>query len=321
MDDFLTQDDIIDRETVASVKEDPEKIAILFKKYYWPILMYVRQRLDIESRSREDDAEDITMIAFEYSLKAINKHDSIRSYKALIYGYAKRLVYNHFLLYKSMYQIVDQKNEDDSNAIVILNPITPEQECIEDEFKNYLHQLIALMPKQYAQVAKLCYINDLAYNKIASILHVPKSTIISRLEFVRDFLRKKLSPNKTIIKSMPISFTENEITFIKNNFHSLRNEDLLKEINKMRDIPIRITAFKKYYKNVLNLKHSKLEALNKFHNFSEPEIEYIKKNFNNKTIHQLTEEINTTRITPVPHHAVHRMIYRTLKINKKYKEA
>lgn len=317
MDSLTQNDDIIDAELVAAVKEDPEKYRLLFNKYYWHVWGYIRQRLDTDSRTREEDTKDLTMITFEYALSSINKHDEVRSFKALIYSLAQRMLNNHKLNKKWMYQIVDDKTENDTNSIVIFNSMTPEQQCIDDEFKCYINSLISRMPDMYVEIAYMYYVENLGYKEIASIVHLPESTISGRLVFIKQYLAKKISPNRTVVKRrIPISFTEKEITFIKNNFHLLKNEELLKELEKMMGVPMHLVTMQKYCSNVLNLRHSNSDGTNRMHNFNEKEIEYIKTNYHKKTCAQLTEDINISRVTPVPYYAVQWLINKTLNLIK-----
>lgn len=132
----------------------------------------------------EADAFDIVS---EATIKAITKCHSLRNpvaIKSWFYRILIRCVYDSTNLKKKINvcedfsdQIMDSSNQDQLMTISTL-------------------ELIQKLPTKYQTVIILRYYEDLSFKEMASILHLPQSTIKSRVKKAIELLRNEVNINE-----------------------------------------------------------------------------------------------------------------------------
>jgi RNA polymerase sigma factor (sigma-70 family) len=306
---MITNDDV-DLEIVLGIKKDQELFKILYKKYESPIRWYIYHKLSFDSRTRMEDSKDMAAITMEYLYKMVMKHDEVQSVKALVYTQANRLIWKYYLNRRQFYTIVDEVSDAIDNTVVIADQLSPEHIYIRDEFFENVHKIIYMMPEHYAIAADLYYLKGLEQEQIGKVLNVPQSTIEGRICYSKAFIAKRINGGKSVIKrNIPLSFTDEEISFCKNNFHSLSMPELHKEILKMHKTPIHIETLRKYCNENLKLKREHT-GLTKKHVFSEDDNKLIASLHATTSNFKILEKLNEIRAIKLPIHALDHQIKR-----------
>lgn len=313
-------DDVQDEVTVQLIKENSENFTIIFNKYYWRIFHYTYRRLEINNRTRLEDAEDITMIAFENTLKAIKKHDKVRSVMALLFQYAKYCIIAK-VLHPRKYSRVVENYEDNTTfnqTILISDFLTPEQIVISNEFFSKISKLIISKGDVYWTIAKMFYIEDYEQAEISKTLNLSISTIEGRIGVIKKLIAKEfrnnhIQPKKVQVK---LNISDAEIYFIKENFYSMKLSEIHRATSKMRDIPIHIETLRKYCNKELGLYHDiNARPTGIIHEFNEQDIHILINNYKKITLHRILTLINAGKQRELPLYALHKQVSKLKKNN------
>ncbi len=136
-------------------------------------------------------AEDICQDAF---LKAYEKLDSLQD-KELFYPWLKRIAVNLAINhYEKDKRIVDIDDEDSETNYFerLTTGEHPEDYIINDELKKYVRFFVDALPLRLRNVIILREVEDLSYEEIADILHIPLGTVRSRLFNARQIIKERL---------------------------------------------------------------------------------------------------------------------------------
>ena len=90
----------------------------------------------------------------------------------------------------SRYETRPTNNEDNIDSSLVTY-ITPEDICINKEFKETLFTALSALPPQNQVVITLFYLDDLSYKEIGDFLNIPVSTVQSRLQKARKQLKEE----------------------------------------------------------------------------------------------------------------------------------
>ena len=150
---------------MADSPKDQRKIVKLYEKYNR--LMYV---IAYNIVQHHEDAEDVVLAAWERIIKNLDKISKIdcQETKALIVIIVERIAIDFYR--RNIYGMKDAKL---------------------DEVE--MHQVLQNIPKKYAEVLILYYVNGYKSREIASLLNITESNVTQRLSRARKFLRKELT--------------------------------------------------------------------------------------------------------------------------------
>jgi len=178
-------------------------------------LCYVEQlfRLAYSRVANAQDAEDIVQDTYLKAYKGFSKFRFETSIKNWLSQILLNTVRDHFRKGSrtiATMNIEDMLDDDGDQPI----DCSPEQQMCEDEIDPALMQALLSIPENLLIPLLLREIHDATYEEIASILDVPKGTVMSRLFRARAQLRKRLgSRNETrglavSVPAVPISSDE-----------------------------------------------------------------------------------------------------------------
>ncbi len=142
-----------------------------------------------------EDAEDVTQETFVRVFKALDRYDPSRPFQAWLFTITSRLCIDHLRRrrMKMVPLVRAEPGTDEEQAIDIADPgLGPEELTTRAEEEHGVRDLIDSLPPHYRIVVMLRHQQDLAYEEIAEILHLPLGTVKARLHRARALLKQRL---------------------------------------------------------------------------------------------------------------------------------
>lgn len=150
-----------------------------------------------------EDAEDIVQSTYLKAFQGFDRLKGDSNVSAWLNQILINTIRDHFRKKGRLPATTSADDEDlDDNADY--SEIGPEEILCDDEIDPALVQAFSAMPEQMASVFLLREMNDASYEEIASILEIPKGTVMSRLSRARTFLRKRLIGKREHIRSQSV---------------------------------------------------------------------------------------------------------------------
>lgn len=179
---------ISDEELVHKVRQgDKDVFGELIDRYEAKLTRYIRR-----FTQQEDDLSDILQTVFIKAYMNLNSFDTSRSFNSWIY----RIAHNESVTY-----LKKRSNEKVSFIdfdIFLPHPFAKEeadQKSLEREMKELLETSLSKISPKYREVLVLYYFDDLSYQEIAEVLHIPSATVGIRLKRGKEALEKMLTHN------------------------------------------------------------------------------------------------------------------------------
>lgn len=172
-----------DEEIAALVQSgDLESFSFLVERYEVKLKRYARKFL-----ARAEDIDDIVQEIFIKTYINIKSFDSEKRFSPWIY----RIAHN---------ELVNELKRKERSPLLFFDadtlfphPISKEmadKKTQEKEVKKILDKCLGKIPSKYREPLVLFYIEELSYNEIAEIMHVPASTVGVRLKRGKRMLKK-----------------------------------------------------------------------------------------------------------------------------------
>jgi len=172
-----------DEELVAQVQQgNQHAFNILVERYMAKIKRYARKFL-----FGYEDAEDLAQEVFIKAYINIQSFDTSRSFSPWLY----RIAHNQFI------NTIKKKGKE---AIPFFDPDTlfphpVATETTDDvahkrEMKEMIDRCLAELKPKYRELLTLYYYEDMSYQEIAEVLHVPVSTVGVQLKRGRESMQK-----------------------------------------------------------------------------------------------------------------------------------
>jgi RNA polymerase sigma-70 factor (ECF subfamily) len=156
-------------------KGDSEPLGILMERYEPKLLRYGRKFL-----SGGEDIEDIVQEVFLSVYQNIKSYDSSRGFSPWIYRIAHNAFVNE-LRRRSRQPVRFFGFEFDTFVPHPVQEATQIDEQEQQEFKKLLEQGLAEISPAYAEILILRYLEELSYQEIAEVLHIPLGTVSVRI--------------------------------------------------------------------------------------------------------------------------------------------
>lgn len=187
--------DMVDQKLLQKAKRgDRSAFAELVDKYRDRIYAYLYRMV----RSRED-ALDLAQETFLRVFRNLHHFQLGQPFKPWLYRIACNLAIDHLRKQRDMVSLDAPRNNDDDWFMQVADDQPgPEEQQERSELAGYLAELIEQLPDSYRSVILLRHGQDLTYQEIADILHVPVSTVKTRLFRAREALRLKLMEQRQL---------------------------------------------------------------------------------------------------------------------------
>jgi RNA polymerase sigma-70 factor (ECF subfamily) len=142
-----------------------------------------------------EDAEDVTQETFVRVFRALDRYDPARSFEAWLFTITTRLSID--LLRRRKVRPVSlvrrDAESDEEQHIDVEDPgLRPDELASHAEEERKTKSLIDSLPPHYRVVVVLRHQQDLSYEEIAEVLHLPLGTVKARIHRARALLKDRI---------------------------------------------------------------------------------------------------------------------------------
>ena len=152
-------------------------------------------RMNAGGSAEGDDLYQDTMLTLWEQVDKLNKTDSLKSYalsvSILIWRNKKRkFAWRHRI---AAFESYEKHLESGGFRMPGKKSEEPEQRLLQKEMTEMVQRQVQALPQKYRTVVYLYYSAGLKYKEIAECLHIPESTVKSRMRKAKSILKKKLA--------------------------------------------------------------------------------------------------------------------------------
>jgi RNA polymerase sigma-70 factor (ECF subfamily) len=170
---------------------DEEAFQALYRRHQGPLYRYA-----LHMTGRVEAAEEVVQESFMVLIRGSGKYDPGRGeLAAFLFGIARNHVHR-FLDADGRYQGLPEEGPE---ALAAQGPAPfaredadPTAHLIQSETVAQVRRAVLSLPERYREVVTLCDLEEMEYERAASILNCPVGTIRSRLSRAREMLAEKL---------------------------------------------------------------------------------------------------------------------------------
>ena len=152
-------------------------------------------RMNAGGCAEGDDLYQDTMLTLWEQVDKLNKRDSLKSYalsvSILIWRNKRRkFAWRHRI---AAFESYEKHLESGGFRMTGKKSEEPEQQLLQKEMTEMVQRQVQALPQKYRMVVYLYYSAGLKYKEIAECLHIPESTVKSRMRKAKSILKKKLA--------------------------------------------------------------------------------------------------------------------------------
>jgi RNA polymerase sigma-70 factor (ECF subfamily) len=152
-------------------------------------------RMNAGGCAEGDDLYQDTMLTLWEQVDKLNKRDSLKSYalsvSILIWRNKRRkFAWRHRI---AAFESYEKHLESGGFRMPGKKSEEPEQRLLQKEMTEIVQRQVQALPQKYRTVVYLYYSAGLKYKEIAECLHIPESTVKSRMRKAKSILKKKLA--------------------------------------------------------------------------------------------------------------------------------
>ena len=186
---------LTDRELIEMARQGEQKaFTVLTERHGKGLLAFISEHLSGNNAITEgaEEPEDICQEAFNKAFTHLEDYDPRYEFSTWLYNIGRNTAIDHSrkrklaieagLAAEKAVKIADYGNPKNS----------PEDKMISHQEYSKLLKLIEELDSQYRDIAKMRFIQELAYEEIAQKLDIPLNTIRTRLKRAKEILAKKL---------------------------------------------------------------------------------------------------------------------------------
>lgn len=148
-----------------AINGDQDAFERLYRYYLQPIYAFVALRI-----GARQDVEDVTQQIFIKVLKNIKKFNGLSSLTTWIYKIAYHCVVDFYRKRKIELPI-------DENKIVFLDDLEKTNMSLQEEKINKVNKILTKLPKNYAEVIKLRFLQNQSIKETANILGISENNV------------------------------------------------------------------------------------------------------------------------------------------------
>jgi RNA polymerase sigma-70 factor, ECF subfamily len=163
-------------------KGDTESFGVLIERYEKKLTRYARKFI-----SNNVDITDLVQDVFVKAYTNIQSFDAERKFSSWIY----RIAHNEFVnaLKKKKWELFDVFNVDVFFPHAVSQE-TADQDTLSQDLKKTLDACLDKIDPKYREPLVLYYYEELSYQEMADVLHIPVSTVGIRLRRGKSLLKK-----------------------------------------------------------------------------------------------------------------------------------
>jgi RNA polymerase sigma-70 factor (ECF subfamily) len=151
--------------------------------------------LAVRMVGQAQDAEDVTQETFVRMFRAIDRYDPARPFAAWLFTIASRLCIDHIRRRRSrpISLVQRETGSQDEHLIEVEDTgLKPDEIVSRAEEEQRAHTLVDSLPPHYRIVVMLRHQQDLSYEEISQVLHLPLGTVKARIHRARALLKERL---------------------------------------------------------------------------------------------------------------------------------
>lgn len=148
------------------------------------------------------EAEDVVQDTFLRMYEHLSSFDRSRKFSTWLYRIATNLCIDRLRRRRSVYSLdADMTEGDNMDGYSVLRSDAPgpEEALVLTERQRMVLEAIDALPDKYKTAVALRYYQDLSLQEISEIMQIPVSTVKTRIHRGREYLRRKLERNKSLL--------------------------------------------------------------------------------------------------------------------------
>lgn len=177
---------------------DEAAYAKLMKKYwkavYHTLLKMIRNT---------DDAEDLTIEAFAKAFKNLHRFEQKFTFSTWLFRIATNNCIDFIRKKKLETMSINTTFTDDNGDSIDIDikdtNLDPQEEAINEQKKELIRNIVALLPPKYQRLVELRYFEELSYEEIAAEIEAPLGTVKAQLHRARELLYDLIKNKKDVL--------------------------------------------------------------------------------------------------------------------------
>lgn len=157
----------------------------LVQKYQRQAVLFARGMV-----GNPDDAYDLSQEAFVRVYKHLNRFDSSYPFKVWFFHILSNLCKNHLRQRKNRQAVTTSTEMTETAAAP--ESRRPDIAFQKTEVQQKVWEGIGELPEKFREIIILCHFQDMSYEQMANVLDIPRGSVMSRLYYARQKLRKIL---------------------------------------------------------------------------------------------------------------------------------
>ena len=190
-------ENLTDRELVALARNGEQRaFTILMERYGKGLMFHMGEYMascSISGAEMAEEPEDLCQEAFQKAFAGLESYNPQYEFSTWLYTIGKNCVIDYIRKRKLIVEagIGGEGNSGISNYGDGLEN-SPEDDMISSQEYSILLNHIEELDEKYCDVAKMRFINELAYEEIAQKLDLPLNTVRTRLKRAKEMLVKRI---------------------------------------------------------------------------------------------------------------------------------
>jgi RNA polymerase sigma-70 factor, ECF subfamily len=166
-----TNDELDDFDIVQMTLEDVNAYRYIIDRYESKLLRYIQRILYVNV----EDAQDILQEVFLKAYKNINSYNPKYKFSSWIY----RIAHNEAVSFLRKKKTVLESTQDENIFETIPSDLDIEDEFLLNLKGKEVRDILKKLDKKYKEVLVLRYFEQMGYNEIAQVLHIPEGSVAS----------------------------------------------------------------------------------------------------------------------------------------------
>ncbi len=183
---------------LAVEHQDEAAYGKLMKKY-WKAVYHTLLKMIRNS----DDAEDLTIEAFAKAFKNLHRFEQKFTFSTWLFRIATNncidFIRKKKLETMSLNTTFTDDNGDSVDIDVRDTNLNPQDEAINEQKKELIRNIVALLPAKYQRLVQLRYFEELSYEEISVAIEAPLGTVKAQLHRARELLYDLIKNKKDVL--------------------------------------------------------------------------------------------------------------------------
>lgn len=168
-------ENLTDAQLVSKTLENPDNYALIIDRFEEPILRYVGRMTGVS----HEEIEELGQIIFIKAYRSLNGFDTSLKLSSWLYRIAHNVCVD-YLRKTSKKNTLSLDAEDEYSQALVEKIASHENVSFrlsEDAKKQWVREIIQMLPEKYKTVILLFFIEEKSYEEISDILQIPVNTV------------------------------------------------------------------------------------------------------------------------------------------------